>query len=89
MTVRFGFSTQRMRGMYAGKFEVDVPADSLGPAGRSWTVDLPISSFWSLQPKLYPGAQDLEVIDIYALTLREDAGLELHQVQVLPGDVRR
>lgn len=89
MTVRFGFSTQRMRGMYAGKFEVDVPPDSLGPVGRSWTVDLPISSFRSLQPKLYLGAQDLEVIDIYALTLREDAGLELHQVEVLPGDVRR
>jgi len=57
--------------------------------GRSWTVDLPISAFRSLQPKLYPGAQDLEVIDIYALTLRENAGLEPHQVEVLPGEVRR
>lgn len=84
MTVRFGFSTQRMRGMYAGKFEVDVPPDTLGPVGRTWTVDLPISDFRSLQPKLYPDAQGLEVIDIYALTLREDAGLELHKVEVLP-----
>ena len=83
--VRFGFSTQRMRGMYAGKFEIDVPAESLAPLGRPWTVELPISAFRSLQPKLYPSAQDLEVVDIYALTLVQDFGLELHQIEVLPG----
>ncbi len=83
--VRFGFSTQRMRGMYAGKFEIDVPAKSLAPPGQPWTVELPISAFWSLQPKLYPNAQDLEVIDIYAFTVVQDRGLELHQVEVLPG----
>jgi hypothetical protein len=71
--------------MYAGKFEIDVPATSLAPPGQPWTVELPISAFRSLQPKLYPGAQDLEVVDIYALTLVRDAGLELHQIEVLPG----
>ena len=75
-----------MRGMYAGKFEIDVPAKSLAPPEQQWTVALPISAFWSLQPKLYPNAQDLEVIDIYALTAGQDTGLELYQVEVLPGD---
>jgi hypothetical protein len=35
-TVRFGFSTQKMRGVFAGKFEMDVRPDSLGPAGETW-----------------------------------------------------
>ncbi|MFM7817253.1 MAG: hypothetical protein ACKPGI_09825 [Verrucomicrobiota bacterium] len=64
-----------------------------GPDSDRWAVPGPwicrSRAFRSLQPKLYPGARDLEVIDIYALTLREDAGLELHQVEVLPGEVRR
>jgi hypothetical protein len=32
--VRFGFSTQRMRGVYAGKFETDVHPSELGAAGE-------------------------------------------------------
>ena len=29
--VRFGFSAQRMQGVFAGKFEIDAPPESLGP----------------------------------------------------------
>lgn len=81
-TVRLGFSTQRMRGVFAGKFEVDVPASALGPAGETWTVELPVSAFRPLQPELSPSPAGLELNDIYALTVVEDAGLELHRVEI-------
>ena len=83
-TVRFGFSTQRMHGVFAGKFEADVPAHSLAPAGRTWTVDLPVSKFRPLHPELSASPDGLEITDIYALTVIEDAGLELQRIEVLP-----
>ena len=82
-TVRFGFSTQKMRGVFAGKFEVDVPARSLAPAGQTWTVDLPVSDLRPLHPELSATPDGLEITDIYALTVIEDAGLELQRIEVL------
>jgi hypothetical protein len=82
-TVRFGFSTQKMRGVFAGKFEVDVPARLLGPAGQTWTVDLPVSKFRPLHPELSATPDGLEITDIYALTVIKDAGLKLQRIEVL------
>jgi ferric-dicitrate binding protein FerR (iron transport regulator) len=83
-TVRFGFSTQRMRGVFSGKFEVDVTAAELGVVGEAWTVELPVSAFRPLHPELSPSPAGLELNDIYALTIVEDAGLELNRIEVLP-----
>lgn len=82
-TVRFGFSTQRMRGVFAGKFEVDVPVSKLGPVGEPWTVELPLAAFRPLHPELSPSASGLELSDIYALTVIDDAGLELSRIEVI------
>ncbi len=84
--VRFGFSTQKMRGAFAGKFEADVSAQSLGPAGKTWTVSLPLSAFRPVGPQLSPSPEGLELSDVYALTIIEDAGLELNQIELKPGD---
>lgn len=81
--VRFGFSTQKMRGVFAGKFEVDVPARLLAPTGQTWTVDLPVSDLRALHPELSANPDGLEITDIYALTVIEDAGLELQRIEVL------
>jgi hypothetical protein len=43
-TVRFGFSAQKMRGVFAGKFELDVPPASLRRAGETWEMELPLSA---------------------------------------------
>ena len=83
-TVRFGFSTQRMRGVFSGKFEADVTAAQLGVVGEPWTVELPVSAFRPLHPELSPSPAGLELNDIYALTIVEDAGLELNRIEVLP-----
>jgi hypothetical protein len=82
--VRFGFSAQRMRGAFAGKFEVDVSPESLGPTGRTWTVSLPLSAFRPVGPQLASSPEGLELSDVYALTIIEDAGLELNHIELAP-----
>jgi len=84
-TVRFGFSAQKMRGVFAGKFEVDVEPSKLGPAGQAWQVDLPLANFRALYPHLAESAEGLELTDVYALTVETDAGLEIHDIELLPG----
>ena len=83
-TVRFGFSAQKMRGVFMGKFELDVRPESLGPAGRTWTVSLPLANFRPLQPQLAASPDGLELNDVYALTIIEDAGLELNHIGLEP-----
>jgi ferric-dicitrate binding protein FerR (iron transport regulator) len=82
-TVRFGFSTQKMRGVFAGKFEMDVRPDSLGPAGQTWEITLPVSEFRALQPQLSFSPEGLELTDVYALTIKEDAGLEVNHIELV------
>jgi len=83
-TVRFGFSTQKMQGAFAGKFEMDVRPELLGPAGQTWEVRLPLSDFRPLQPQLSFSPDGLELTDVYALTIKEDAGLEVFHVELRP-----
>lgn len=82
--VRFGFSTQKMRGVFAGKFEVDIPPERLGPAGETWEVDLPLKSFRLLHPQMASSPDGLELTDVYALTIVEDAGLEIYSMELAP-----
>jgi hypothetical protein len=88
-TVRFGFSAQKMRGVFAGKFEVDVPPVSLRPAGQTWEVELPLRDFRPLHPQLASSPDGLELTDVYALTIKEDAGLEIHHIELLPGEAAK
>lgn len=83
-TVRFGFSTQKIRGVFAGKFEVDVTPTALGPAGQTWEIELSLADFRPLQPQLASSPDGLELTDIYALTIEEDAGLEINHVELVP-----
>jgi hypothetical protein len=82
-TVRFGFSAQKMRGAFAGKFEVDVKPDALGPAGQTWEVELRLGDFRPLHPQLASSPNGLELTDVYALTVNEDAGLEINHIELL------
>jgi len=88
-TVRFGFSAQKMRGVFAGKFEVDVPPASLRPVGETWEVELPLRDFRPLHPQLASSPDGLELTDVYALTIQEDAGLEIHHIELLPGEAAK
>lgn len=82
--VRFGFSAQKMRGAFAGKFEIDIPSAKLGPAGQTWEVELPLGDFHALHPHLATSPDQLELTDVYALTVQEDAGLEINHIELVP-----
>ena len=81
-TVRFGFSAQKMRGVYAGKFGMEVRSDSFGPAGETWEVSLPLSEFRPLQPQLAFAPEGLELTEVYALTIQKEAGLEINHIEL-------
>ena len=83
-TVRFGFSAQKIRGVFAGKFEVDIPSAELGPAGSTWAVAIPLAKFRPLQPELSSSPEGLELTDVYALTVKDDAGLEINHIELTP-----
>jgi hypothetical protein len=70
--------------MFAGKFELDVQPEVLGPAGETWEVSLPVAEFRPLQPELSFTPEALELTDVYALTVQEDAGLETHHIELRP-----
>ena len=82
--VRFGFSAQKMRGAFAGKFEIDVQPDRLGAVGETWEVDIPLKNFRPLYPQLALSVEGLELTDVYALTIRDDAGLEINHIELEP-----
>jgi hypothetical protein len=87
--VRFGFVTQKPQGVFAGKFELDVRPEALGPAGETWEVSLPVAEFRPLQPELSISPEGLELTDVYALTVQEDAGLEIHRIELGPGSMAK
>jgi hypothetical protein len=85
-SVRFGFSTQKFQGVFGGKFEVDVAPSDLDLPGQIWQVDLPLDRFKALYPQLNQAAGGLQLLDVYALTVQEDAGLEILGVELIPSN---
>ena len=77
-----------MRGVFAGKFELDVKPTQLGPPGEVWDIELPLADFHPLHPLLATGVDGLELTDVYALTVNHDVGLEIHHIELLgpPGE---
>jgi hypothetical protein len=75
--------------MFAGKFELDVQPEALGPAGATWEVSLPVAEFRPLQPELSSSPEGLELTDVYALTIQEDAGLEIQHIELESGRTPR
>lgn len=80
--VRFGFSAQKMYGVFAGKFEVDIPASMLGRSGEVWEVAIPLRDFQPLNPYLSAVPDGLELNDVYALTIVDHAGLEITEMEL-------
>lgn len=82
-TVRFGFTTQTLAGAFSGKFELDACPSATGVPGEPWTLALPLADFRPLQSELAAHPEGLELTDVYALTIREDAGLELSRIELV------
>lgn len=85
-SVRFGFSTARVQGVFAGKFEQDIPPERLTLHGTAWEIELPLAEFHPLADQAVSSPVGMELTDVYALTVTTDAGLELHNIELLPAD---
>ena len=83
--IRVGMTTQRMQGVFAGKFEVTVPADDLQWDGGEWKVSLHVSDFEAMNPQLASSPIGLELGDLYAVTLDPAAKLQLTDIAVTDG----
>jgi hypothetical protein len=81
--VRFGFSTQKLQGVFGGKFELDIGPERLAAPGQLWQVDLPLDRFRALYPQLNDSSTGLQLIDVYALTVQDDVGLEILGVELI------
>ena len=86
VAIRFGVSTQRMLGVFSGKFEVDVAPQLQKRDGDVFEVDLALVDLVPINPHLGDTAEGLEVADIYALTILEDAGLKLESIEITGGE---
>ena len=87
--LRLGFTTQRMQGVFAGKFEVDVSADDLTWNGSRWEISLGIDQFEAMNPQLASTPVDQELGDIYVVLLDGTAKLSLTAIEIGPGSSPR
>ncbi|MFN9549069.1 MAG: hypothetical protein ACK56Q_02190, partial [Pirellulaceae bacterium] len=71
-----------MYGVFAGKFEIDIPARMLGKSGEVWEVMIPLRDFQPLNPYLSTVPDGLELNDVYALTIVDHAGLEITEMEL-------
>jgi hypothetical protein len=83
--IRLGFTTQRMQGVFAGKFEADVSPDDLTWNGTAWEVTLGIDQFEAMSPQLAGSPVDQELGDIYVVLLDGTAKLRLTAIEIGPG----
>ena len=82
--IRVGLTTQRMQGVFSGKFEVTIPTEDLQWDGTQWLVTLHASDFEAMNPQLATSPISLEVGDLYALTLDPAAKLSLTGIDIAP-----
>jgi hypothetical protein len=87
--IRLGFTTQRMQGVYAGKFEVNVSPDELTWNGNTWEIALGIDQFEAMNPQLASTPVDQELGDIYVVLLDGTAKLSLTAIEIGPGSSPR
>ncbi|MBC8243973.1 MAG: FecR domain-containing protein [Verrucomicrobia bacterium] len=87
--VYFGITTQRIKGVFFGKYTAKVEAGALGQAGEPWQVELPLSRF-KPETQHQPGSPTgKELADIWIVSTDESAELEIHRLEFLPGEVDR
>ena len=83
MWVAFGFSTQKIRGGFGGKFKAMSRRSPSGRRVRSGLRPCRSPAFARVCPP-FTVADGLKLNEVYALTLIENAGLELNHVELVP-----
>jgi ferric-dicitrate binding protein FerR (iron transport regulator) len=83
----FGITTQRIKGVFFGKYTAEIGAGALGQAGEQWQVEVPLSKFKPKTEHLPDSPIGMELTDIWVFSPDESAELEIHRVEFLPKEV--
>ena len=82
-TVVFGLTTLHARGGFAGKYVSYVPVEPSHDANATFEVELPIEGF-QREKEMFPESPlGLELADFWALTITNNVGLEIIEVELL------
>lgn len=82
--IYFGITTQRIKGVFFGKYTAKIEAGTLGQAGEPWQVEVPLSHFTPKTNQLPSSPAGMELTDIWIVSREETAELEIHSVKFLP-----
>lgn len=82
-TVVFGLTTLHARGGFAGKYVSYVPVEPSHDANDTFEIEVPIEGF-QREKELFPESPlGLELADFWALTITNNVGLEIIEVDLL------
>ncbi|MBT6789106.1 MAG: FecR domain-containing protein [Verrucomicrobia bacterium] len=85
--IYFGITTQRIKGVFFGKYTAKIEPGTLGQAGEPWQVEVPLSQFKPKTRHLPGSPAGMELTDIWIVSREENAELEIHSVKFLPREV--
>ena len=85
--VYVGITTKKHRGGFFGKYTEKLETDQLGQAGRTLTVEIPVNDFVPLDKSLSPSSVGTELTDIWVVSPKESAELEIHKVEFVAREV--
>ena len=85
--VYVGITTKKHRGGFFGKYTEKVEGDQLGQAGKTRMIEIPVSDFVPLDKSLSPSSVGTELTDIWVVSPRESAELEIHKVEFVAREV--
>jgi hypothetical protein len=86
--VHFGITTKRPEGGFGGKFEAVVAANELGLEGGAFEVEVGLDEMEAKSPRPPGSPVGADLVDCYVCTVNVDAGLEVAEVELLPGPPR-
>tara|TARA_B100001250_G_scaffold78144_1_gene64132 strand:- start:864 stop:2147 length:1284 start_codon:yes stop_codon:yes gene_type:complete len=85
--IYFGITTQRIKGVFFGKYTAKIEPEALGQAGEPWQIEVPLSQFRPKTKHLPGSPAGMELTDIWVVSREENAELEIHSVKFLPREV--
>ena len=85
--VYVGITTKKHRGGFFGKYTEKVEGDQLGQAGKTRVIEIPVSDFVPLDKSLSPSSVGTELTDIWVVSPKDCAELEIHEVEFVAREV--
>ena len=83
-----GITTKKRKGGFFGKYTQKLEGDLLNQAKETREINISISDFAPLDKSLSPSPIGMELTDIWVVSRKESAELEIHRVEFMPREVQ-